>query len=61
MTETRDPAYGELFDAVIAVAAAPPDKPKINRHSCYVPWSRILRLRAALDAAGIDWRTEVPA
>ena len=53
-----DARYQELFDAVIAVADAPPDKPGTHVFAVLVPWTRIQRLRAALDAAGIDWRTE---
>lgn len=54
----RDPIYGELMDAAIAVAAFPPAKPHAGRYACQVPWARIQRLRAAFDAAGIEWRDD---
>lgn len=54
MTE-HDP-YPELFDAVISVAAAAPMKKGATVFAAQIPWSRIERLRNALDAAGIEWR-----
>jgi len=55
-TETERTVFTELLDAAIAVAAYPPAKAHPNRHACQVAWSRIDRLRAAFDAAGIEWR-----
>lgn len=52
----RDPVFGELLDAAIAVAAAAPNNPHQHVFAAKVPWTRIQRLRAALDAAGIEWR-----
>lgn len=53
---TVDP-FTELVDAVIAVADFPPAKGGTNVYAAKVPWHRIQRLRAALDAAGIEWRS----
>jgi hypothetical protein len=50
-----DDEYKELFDAVIAVASAPPQAPGANVYAAKVPWSRIQRLRDALDACGVVW------
>lgn len=49
-------AYARLFDVVLSVAAAPPDRPGTNVWAAKVPWYRIVELREALDACGIDWR-----
>ena len=52
------PEY-DLWTAAIDVALAPPLR---NRHPdtvycARVPWPEIERLRDALEAAGIDWKT----
>lgn len=46
----------DLWVAAIDVATSPPLKGGQAAYSAQVPWSEILRLRAALEAVGIDWR-----
>jgi hypothetical protein len=57
-TDTSPDGYAELFDAVISVAAAPPATGGRYVVAAKVPWTRITRLRAALDALHIEWRNE---
>jgi hypothetical protein len=53
-----DEILEELLRAAVSVAAAPPIRAGSNVHSAQVPWSRIRRLRAALEAADFDWRAD---
>lgn len=53
---TTDETWAELVDAVTGVASAPPAEPGANVFAAKVPWTRIQRLRAALDAVEIEWR-----
>jgi hypothetical protein len=46
----------ELLDAVIAVAAYPPLTHGPTTSMALVYWPTIERLRAALDAMGIEWK-----
>lgn len=55
MTAPEDDRFAELFDAVVAVAAAPPRTHSATTFAAQVPWVRIDRLRAALDACDIEW------
>lgn len=50
-----DPNAEELLLAAIGIAEAAPAKRSQSTYAALVPWSRIERLRAALDAAGIEW------
>lgn len=48
--------YEEMIAAAVAIASYPPKRGHLHRFAAYVPWTRIYRLRAALDVCGIDWR-----
>jgi hypothetical protein len=45
----------ELWLCAIEVAAYPPAKRGTNVYAAHVPWDAIDRLRAALEAVGVDW------
>jgi hypothetical protein len=51
-------AAGEVLDAAISVAQAAPKKQGTNVFATAIPWTRIHRLRLALDAMGIEWRDD---
>lgn len=53
--EKDSPEY-EIVSAALSVAAAPPVNRGDQVFAAKVPWSRIDRLRKALDDAHIDWR-----
>ncbi len=46
----------ELAAAAARVASSAPARPHPNTHAAKVAWSRIERLREALDGAGIEWK-----
>lgn len=46
----------EVFDAAYAVAAAAPVKQGDKVFATQIPWSKINRLREALDAVSADWK-----
>jgi hypothetical protein len=50
------PEY-EVFVAAIEIAAYGPLKPGQHVFAAKVPWTRLMRLRDALTAAGIPWET----
>jgi hypothetical protein len=52
MTEQEHAALA----AATEVAIAAPLRPSPNTHAALIPWSKVLDLRSALSAAGIDWR-----
>lgn len=49
----------ELIAAACSVAAAVPNKPGQYVFAAKVPWTRIDRLREALEDAGYPWRNWV--
>jgi hypothetical protein len=48
--------WSELWDAILDVASASPLKRHPTTFATAVPWTRIERLRAALDAVRVEWR-----
>lgn len=57
MNEMLTPAQvEEILNAAVMVAEAAPPSPGQYVFAAKIPWNRIKRLRAALDAAGIPWK-----
>lgn len=50
--------FMQLFDTLLAIATYPPMLRRTNVVDAKVSWTLIVKLRAQLDEAGIDWRTD---
>lgn len=54
--ESEPNVYARVLDATIAVARSAPGKQSHNAYGARISWAKIMELRDALDAAGLEWR-----